>query len=79
MNNEFASGRRSRSITHSPHMKFHLNDNVPVYFNSTICVGLHSSSTLALLVLAGAVTVIRSDSDEGSMECGHLDKVKRKK
>ena len=47
---------------HSSHLKFHRNDSVPVYFNSTIIVGLYSSSIFCFEVALGADTVTKSDS-----------------
>jgi glutaminase len=40
--------------------------SVPVYFNSTIDVGLHNSIVLNLLIAAGAAAVASNDSDMGS-------------
>lgn len=56
------------SSTHSSHLKLQRNDSVPVYFSSTTSVGLYSSRVLNLVVDAGAVAVISSDSDRGSGE-----------
>ena len=53
--------------THCSHLNDHLNEIVPVCFNSTTMVGLDSSSTFSLLVALGAVAVMRSDSDRGSL------------
>lgn len=47
---------------HSFHLKLHRNDKVPVYFNSTIIVGLYSSSIFCFDVALGADTVTKSDS-----------------
>ena len=42
---------------------------MPVYFNSTIEVGLHNSRVLNLLIAAGAAAVASSESDMGSRNC----------
>lgn len=43
--------------THSSHLKDHLNESVPVYFSSTVLVGLQSSKNLILVDAEGAVAV----------------------
>jgi hypothetical protein len=66
-------------ITHSSHLNDHLNDSVPVCLSSTMLVGLYSSRILTLVDADGAVAVIKSDSDNGSIQelafrvAAHLD------
>lgn len=64
------SSSPKRDSTNPSHLKPHLNEMVPVYFNSTICVGFFSSRILVLLVADGAVAVTRRDSDKGSLDSG---------
>ena len=54
--------------TYSSHWNDHLKDRVPVDLNSTIFVGLYSSKIFTLLDVDGAVAVISSDSDIGSVD-----------
>lgn len=54
------------SGSYSSHLNPHLKEMVPVYFNSTVCVGFDSSRVFDLLVAVGLVAVIRRDSDSGS-------------
>jgi hypothetical protein len=60
--------RRGSELTYSSHLKDHRNDIVPVYFNSTIEVGLQSSTVLTLVVADGAVAMASNDSEVGSEE-----------
>jgi len=54
---EEQKGIETRSKTYSSHLKDHLNESVPVYFSSTVLVGLQSSRNLILLDAEGAVAV----------------------
>jgi len=52
---------------HSSHLNDHLNESAPVYFISTLLVGLYSSIVFVLLTADGAVTVASKDSEKGSI------------
>lgn len=53
-------------VTHSSHLKDHLNEYEPVYFSSTAQVGLHNSIVFTLLAAVGADAVANSDAVVGS-------------
>ncbi len=54
------------SGAYSSHLNPHLKEMVPVYLNSTVCVGFDNSRVFSLVVADGLVAVIRRDSDSGS-------------
>jgi hypothetical protein len=56
----------NNNFTYSSHLKAQRKESVPIYFNSTIDVGLHNSIVLNLLAGAGAAAVASRDSDMGS-------------
>ena len=60
--------RPGSELAYSSHLNDHRNDMVPVYLNSTIEVGLHSSTVLTLVTADGAVATASNDSEVGSGE-----------